>query len=593
MEVHSHILLAIVDPSFSRRSQTLSMPLTSTPGLTPRRAAPAPVPSKTTKNIIVCCDGTWQTKGQRDQGVPCPSNVAKIYNALAKDDQSGVAQKAYYHPGVGAGFEDDVAKRVLGGAVGTGLEENVMSAYAWLAQEYSLGDKIFIFGWSRGAFTARYVADMICKYGLADFATHKLPDSDVWERAKRILDASRNEEKPEKVKDIDFFYTPKGASPVEGSTPVHFLGVWDTVGALGVPEKFAVLRAFFGWLLPVPFRLKDTKLSDGVQQARHALAMDERRETFTPTLWTETGERETGEHPSVKQIWFPGDHGDVGGGHLQCGLSDGALQWMMNEAAEQGLAFRGTAPDFPELCGLRPNWRDVLHKSDDGVFGFLPTQPRAVPQLHDGATAFFHASAIDRWKNPPIDGDAPTYWPTRALEPGKTDFVDVYARENWSATGFYLEKGAQYDLTAEGEWVDADIPCDANGPKNGQFLENINPKIIQEKIIQMAGSGLGELEKLLQNATHNPNAQFILTKRVEEYEWFALVGVIANRPGTDGEGNPQAHQTFKIGTSFKGSNRGSNLEPQESGYLYCFANDAWWFYGNNRGRVRLTIKRVK
>ena len=552
------------------------MPLTSTPGLTQRRAAPAPVPNKT-KNIIVCCDGTWNTKDQRDQDVPCPTNVTKIYNALAKDDQSGVAQKAYYHPGVGA--ECDVAEHVLGGTIGRGLEKNIMSAYAWLGQEYSPGDKIFIFGFSRGAFTARYLAGMISDLGLADFATQKLPYPKLWERVKRVLDASRKE-KPKEMKDIDFFNTlnledidffiteEKGASPTR-RTPVHFLGVWDTVGTLGVPENFALLHGLLDWLQP--FRFKDTKLNEYVRHARHAVAMDERRETFTPTLWTETGERETGKHPTVKQIWFPGVHGDVGGGHVQCGLSDGALDWMIDEARHQGLAFRDKIREQ-----LRPNPQGVLHKSDDGVFGLMSMQPRNVPQLHDGATAF-HKSAIDRWKNPPIE--ASPYWPTRALEPGQTDFVDVYAREEWNATGFYLEKGAQYDLTAEGEWVDGDVPCDADGPKEGQFHLG--------RIIQTAGSVLGEAEKLLKKATHNPNTQFVLTKRVEEYKWFALVGVVANRPGTDKKGDPWAHQTFKIGTSLKG------LEPEESGYLHCFANDAWSAYGNNRGSVRLTIKRVK
>ena len=510
-------------------------------------------------NIIVCCDGTWNTAGQRDQGLPCPTNVVKIYNALAEADNIAVRQKTYYHPGVGA--EGDIFEHFLGGTLGDGLDKNIKSAYGWLGQEYAPGDKIFIFGFSRGAYTARYLAGMLCDYGLADFATKKTPDAEIWERVDRILDADRKGAKPETLNDIDFFNTPKGENS-KGTTPIHFLGVWDTVGALGVPSNFALLQ-LLDWLQP--FRFQDTKLSDCVRHARHAVAMDERRETFTPTLWTDTGE-----HPDAKQIWFPGVHGDVGGGHAQCGLSDGALLWMMDEAEAQGLAFRDRIRDQ-----LSPDPRGVLHTSEDGVLGKLPTLPRSAPQLRDGATAF-HASALDRWKNPPIEQSP--YWPTRTLKPGAEASVDVYAREHWNATGFYLEAGAQYDLTAEGQWIDGDVPCDADGPQEGQFHLG--------RIIQMAGSALGEAEKLFQNATNNPQAHFVWTKQVEDFEWFALVGVLANGMGTDAQGNPQTQETFKIGKSCKG------FSPRQSGYLHCFANDAWPAYGNNRGSVRLTIKRV-
>ena len=148
-------------------------------------------------NIIVCCDGTWNTAGQRDQGLPCPTNVVKIYNALAQADKSGVTQKTYYHPGVGA--EGDIFEHFLAGTIGEGLDKNIKSAYGWLAQEYAADDKIFIFGFSRGAYTARYLAGMICDYGLADFATVKTPDAEVWKRVDRILDADRKGAKPETV----------------------------------------------------------------------------------------------------------------------------------------------------------------------------------------------------------------------------------------------------------------------------------------------------------------------------------------------------------------------------------------------------------
>lgn len=511
-------------------------------------------------NIVVCCDGTWNTAEQRDMGLPCPTNVVKIHNALAGADKHGVEQKTYYHPGVGA--EGDIFEHVLGGTIGEGLDKNIKSAYGWLGQEYAPGDNIFVFGFSRGAYTARYLAGMICDYGLADFATTKLPDAEIWKRVDRILDADRSGADATTLDGIDFFNASKGGNP-RGTTPVHFLGVWDTVGSLGVPSNMALLK-LLDWLQP--FRFQDTSLSDRVLHARHAVAMDERREAFTPTLWTNTGA-----HPDVKQIWFPGVHGDVGGGYAQCGLSDIALLWMMDEAEALGLAFRDKI-----RAQLAPDPRGVLHESKTGVFADLPTLPRSAPKLCDRATAF-HPSALDRWRNPPIE-QAP-YWRTRSLDQGQEAFIDVYAREHWNDTGFYLEAGAQYDLTAEGQWMDGDVPCDADGPQDGRFHLG--------RIAQMAGSALGKAEKLFQTAAHDPQARFVWTKRVEECAWFALVGVLANGMGTDAQGNPATHETFLIGKSRSG------FSPRQSGYLHCFANDAWPAYGDNRGSVRLTIRRTK
>jgi uncharacterized protein (DUF2235 family) len=280
-------------------------------------------------NVIVCCDGTWNTAEDRDGGVPCPTNVVKIHNAIADIDGAGNRQTRYYHPGVGT--DGALVARLKGGALGDGLEKNVKSAYKWLAQIYRPGDAIFIFGFSRGAYTARYVAGMISAYGLADFATQTVADDAMWSLVDRVFDAVRNDADPLTLAGERFFNTPAGASPRE-TTPVHFLGVWDTVGALGVPGDIAFLNLLDNWR---SFQFKDTVLSNNVRHARHAVAMDERRESFTPTLWANAKD-----HPDARQLWFAGVHCDVGGGYAQTGLSDIALEWMMDEAEAQGLAFR-------------------------------------------------------------------------------------------------------------------------------------------------------------------------------------------------------------------------------------------------------------
>lgn len=136
-----------------------------------------------------------------------------------------------------------------------------------------------------------------------------------------------------------------------------------------------------------------------------------------------------------------------------------------------------------------------------------------------------------------------------------------------------------YKFTASGQWLDADIKCGPDGKSDNGFKIG--------RLLQMAGSALGAAETLFRNATGNQQADFWWTKRVEEFPWFALVGVIANGVGADVEGNPIPHTTFLIGN---GATRA--VKAAEPGYLYCFANDAWQAYGNNSGSVALTVTRT-
>jgi uncharacterized protein (DUF2235 family) len=513
-------------------------------------------------NVIVCCDGTWNTADERDSGVPSPTNVAKIYNAIAKTDTQGAEQRAYYHSGVGT--EGNRLEKFLGGALGDGLEKNVKSAYKWLAQNYHPGDKIYIFGFSRGAYTARYVAGMICSFGLADFSSTNPSDDEMWKGVDRVYEADRANAEPMTIADITFFNTPAGQSPKD-TTPIQLLGVWDTVGALGIPSDMALLKLLDD---VDAHQFQDAVLSNTVLHARHALAIDEQRESFTPTLWANADK-----HPDAKQIWFAGVHSDVGGGYIQTGLSDIALNWMMDEAKALGLNFR--AGIFNQLS---PDPQGILHDSCTGVFGALRTLPRGVPLVTGSgpSTSAFHPSVISRSSNPPIEQSP--YWETTVLPVGASTAVDVFARPHWNATGVYLEKGVEYAFEASGQWIDSTIKCSPSGNTDAEFHFG--------DILQLAGSALGKAEKLYQTLAGNEQADFWGTKRVEEYDWFALVGVIANGTGTDVDGNPIPHETFLIGDGVP------SYRPRESGYLYCFANDAWQTYGNNRGSVRLTVKRL-
>lgn len=512
------------------------------------------------RNLIVCADGTWNTPEDTDGGVPTPTNVVKLHNAIAEPGPE-VEQKRYYHPGVGT--DGSFFDRLLGGGIGKGLDANIKSAYKWLAATYRPEDRIFLFGYSRGAYTVRSLGGMLSACGLLDLTEPGIGDKKIWKRVDTAFACYRDPDHDLTPLSTWPFHNAETAADAPGATPIHFIGIWDTVGALGVPDDLALLNLIDD---PKDHQFHNTDLGENVAVARHAVAMDEMRQSFTPTLWT-------GFPPTqdVKQIWFPGVHGDVGGGYVEAGLSDGALLWMMNEAAEAELAFRDGAKDQ-----LDPDFQAVLHDSRTGVFRALKSEPRRVPQLpKDEDSDVFHASAIKRHRNPPLSqGD---YWPTRTLEPLQSTSLRIFARERWNVTRLFLEADVTYRFTASGEWLDGSIPCGPEGTKDGEFH--------LAEVAHVAASALGQVETLFRKIAGNPKADFWATKRVEKDNWFALIGMVANGAVDGPEGHPPENEVFTIG-------EGCSFTPKRGGYLYCFANDAWHAYDNNKGSVSLTAKRM-
>ena len=525
-------------------------------------------------DLVVCCDGTWNTPDDLDAGLPAPTNVVKIYNALDTDDGPASAIRRYYHPGVGT--DGGWWERLKGGGAGAGLGKNVISAYRWLAGAYHPGDRIWLFGFSRGAFTVRSLAGMISRCGLLDASN--MTEAQVWKAVDGIYDDYRKKSEPKATAGRPLHGAPAGAA-AKHSTPIHFIGVWDTVGALGIPDDMALLNLIDD---PRRYEFHDTALSENVGHARHAVALDEKRQSFTPTLWDDLPP-----HQDLKQVWFPGVHSDVGGGYSRSGLSDGALKWMMDEASAQGLAFRGNA-----AAQVRPDERDVLHDSWTGVFKPLKSRPRQAPNFAGprpkvNGDGTLHKSAYDRYDDPPLTQFP--YWRTTNLAAGQSQETEVFAVRHWNATGLYLEEGVEYQFRAAGEWLDKTIPCGPDGMKDRKFHIG--------EAVHMVGSAWGKVETLYKHMTGNPEADLWMTRREEGIDWFALVGMVASGRWFDAKGNltPQPltdeerrkvtlNQTFKIGS-------GRAFTPKASGYLYCFANDAWHFYDNNRGSVRLTVSR--
>jgi hypothetical protein len=294
--------------------------------------------------------------------------------------------------------------------------------------------------------------------------------------------------------------------------------------------------------------------------------MDERRSNFAATLW----DGKWNEDQHVQELWFPGTHGDVGGGWAETGLSDGALMWMIKEAEAAGVV---TIPDM--VAQIAPNPRGILHEATTGVMKHLNPVPRAVPLIHD--TPRFHASAIERHSAPPIT-QAP-FWKSRTLSNvGQSFSARVYAREPWNATGLWLDKDHEYELSASGRWLDKNVSCGPGGTRDGDFQWG--------EIAHLASSVLGQAEGLLQWSTDNEKIDLRGTRRHEDYPWFCLVGSIANDINPDVSGTPLRHEHFKIGESI------ASFSPAKSGYFYAYANDAWHFYSNNRGSLRLTVTRI-
>jgi uncharacterized protein (DUF2235 family) len=512
------------------------------------------------RNLVVCSDGTWSTPEDTEGGLPAPTNVVKLYNAVAELGVS-TPQKKYYHPGVGT--EGSKLDRLVGGGMGKGLDDNIKSAYKWLATKYRANDHIFLFGFSRGAYTVRSLGGMISCCGLLDLSDPDLAPRDLWERVNRAFECYRDPDHDLGALSGWPFHNADGVGTAPNSTQMHFIGVWDTVGALGVPDDLAFLNLIDD---PTEHEFHDTELGSTVSIARHALAIDEMRASFQPTLWTKWDADKT----DVKQIWFPGVHGDVGGGYLERGLSDAALLWMMEEAESAGLELR---PGVKEQ--VTPNKGGYRHDSLTGIFSALKTAPRRVPRMREDG-AVFHPFASTRHANPPLYEDV--YWLTKSLAVGESLAVNVYARQHWNVTGIFLEKGAEYLFEAKGEWLDKSIACGPDGADEGHFQLG--------EVFHIAGSLLGKAEQLVQSMTKNTEADFWYTKRLEDESWFALIGMIANGAIESPKPHVRLNEVFRIGS-------GRTWTPAGDGYLYCFANDAWHTYDNNKGSVRLTVTRLQ
>ncbi|WHZ18863.1 MAG: hypothetical protein OJF55_001012 [Rhodanobacteraceae bacterium] len=343
------------------------------------------------RRLIALFDGTWNK-------VKTHTNVERFWRLVATADAAGNQQVCKYVAGVGVapGME-----HLLGGAFGLGLSDNVKEGFQWLSQQWRTGDEIWLFGFSRGAYTARSLGGLIRKCGLLKpDAKGGVATADV-DNAYALY---RNDLHPDDPQMVAF----RAAHSRE--VQIRFIGVWDTVGALGIPgvaSWFPFSRSRYSF--------HDTELSKIVQYAYQALALDEHRADFAPTKWTRPaaslapGESPTAWKPEqveVEQRWFAGAHSDIGGGEKTDGaghspdtLPEIALAWMQAKAAGAGLAFKET---------------------------YMPA-PGAELGVPNNSYADFMAG-VYRWFKPPFE---------RVLGGGVNETIDSSVWMKWSAQSVY------------------------------------------------------------------------------------------------------------------------------------------------------------
>lgn len=322
-----------------------------------------------TQRLVICADGTWN-RPEEDLQKDVPTNVLRMARAIRPMAEDGLPQHVFYDWGIGS-----YHNAVIGGVTGQGIHKNIMDAYRYIVQNFTPGTDIYLFGFSRGAYTVRCLCGLINNCGILKRADARLIQQ-AFEHYKKTGTAWS----PSGPKSVAF-----RSEHSHESREIRFVGAWDTVGALGVP--FSLMGLF-----DRKDEFYDTKLGSNVRVARHALAIDERREDFEPTLW------EARDGLDLEQVWFAGSHSDVGGGYPADDqdrfASDSPLQWMVQQAGNAGLDIEDHLP-----AGIRPSPTAALHNSRRHVFRF--SKPLIRNLTPDNIKTTIHPSVGERWRLDP------------------------------------------------------------------------------------------------------------------------------------------------------------------------------------------------
>lgn len=357
------------------------------------------------RRLVVCFDGTWNTP---DSG-PEPTNVVKILRAVRNRDDRDISQFVFYDKGVGTGGFTD---RIAGGASGAGLNENVVDGYRFLGNNYEDGDEIYIFGFSRGAYTARSLVGLIDLAGI-------LKPMHLGRDLQHVVETYRDGTLARAEKDRR---VAAGNYDRYAAVKIKCVGVWDTVGSLGIPGDLGRQLYLKG------HHFNNVQLNAQVDVALHAVAIDEKRSAFAPTLWVSEDGQPVRRDQVVEQVWFPGVHSNVGGSYPDTGLSDTALDWMVKRVIKHtDLAFDDRylgAVCKPRVDGIGYESRSALYLTskyypyerlirqtvpEGRGFGewcrktFKDLDRRnVVPDGTQPINEMLHISALERWRLPEV-----------------------------------------------------------------------------------------------------------------------------------------------------------------------------------------------
>ncbi len=366
------------------------------------------------KNIILSTDGTGNAGG-----VGHGTNVWRLHTAIDRQNhltvKNNTRQVAFYHDGVGT--QDKKILKIIGGVFGYGLKRTIKELYTFLVNNYEPGDKIYLFGFSRGAYTVRLLAGMILACGILDRNSYdNKSDTDlandvenIYRLLQELIEQQKEDQLEKNENKSNFADTTRKSirkisnklKPLENipkdihlNIKISFMGVWDTVDAYAIPSD--TLAKILDSLFYISFREHDNALNESVESACHVLSIDDKRRTFEPVLWQENPENN--DHQRIKQVWFSGVHANVGGGYPRQGIAWNTLEWMMLNAKKAGLRF---VPEDINQFTENKDVNDKMYDSRSGLAAYYAFKQRNIDKLWDEYTSTsskprLHISVFER-----------------------------------------------------------------------------------------------------------------------------------------------------------------------------------------------------
>jgi uncharacterized protein (DUF2235 family) len=560
-------------------------------GLTEVPLGPLPggPPPATGRRIVILCDGTRNRPPSVDD--PAATNIWKLSQMLVDDE----TQTIWYDPGVATGTSRPArmaaalerwtgrlwltpVARVLGyagrfrtaweGLTGTGIGENILEGYTEIVRQYRPGDRIYILGFSRGAYTARAIAGVIRTCGILKASNLRYAPAVVSLYSARRGQVGQDRNPSTGVPIQDEF--------VWRGVPIEMLGVFDTVASLGAP-------LWGWWFKPRGYesRALNTSPMPNCIHVYHALAMDERRATFFPTLFWREGGTRSGWTQTLEQVWFRGVHSDIGGGYPETGTSDITLGWMLERVMRHDLVVKPGS-----LEALQPDAMARLHDETARrpSWSWIGTWPRWAMVLDElpstGAGISVHESVFERARRVHAETGRHDLY---SLQPGETVTFRAEAQRQWDRTGLIIHGDREQPIYYRLRWVGGvwrDASCPPCGP---------------------SGNAGGD-------RPGDPRRWARWRRRVRSAPWMTLCATIAGPrrwplrelPLREAfaylflrDPKPLLDQIAPVGQSLTAVGSSVLIRSERpAGMLYLFANDLWQTYLNNSGELELELTRL-